>query len=1490
MATNRYRQLLASIPKGDFYASDGQVLPNRDTPYQIRITTSAPNRQFGIFLNDNFLGAVVSNAQSVAILNIQLVKGTNVIKLVDSQTQQATLATVTTRDYATMLAASAEVLENLDTQIEQAYADSRLSTVSAGMIEPAFGRTVNTANDMSYSLDVYRELIQELRGAYRHYGATVEGISRAVRAFTLVSPLIYPAKFASAWLLGENMLSAGYDISGGTFYTVDPTLTGASIQGSGAGVSITSIDRKVGVGTGSIKWTPGSPGTLQWQSPVGAIVGGFGPAVQVTANGDYTLEDTQYTPPMVGQPGPYKIVAGQNDKITLEFDDKGQITVTLTAGTSRTATQVASDINTAFNTAYGSSYNAVASSVGTNACLRLATPNSGTGSVKVWPTNGTADAAQTLFNLPFVRGGLSGTHSSGVFTLQLSSDTDMTPWPDASTNNPLSVVVGRTTFQPTGATLNTAAFTSTPIVISVISINKSSKTLGLASALPATQLTRLSVELAHQMPVCCAPVSGHRPLSVKVTDRTKLPGSTTTSTFAIAGSGVPDRWILTNNSGSAITPHGPVPYTYFPTDVDMPVRVAANTMLSIPLANEVVKYKGYNLLFGLWGSTYDLANSTSPTDVSELSISFDGGATYTSYTPTVTGESCNALFSPKQYTAIARIPTDATSVWMRIKFTSTGDSDFVIHRVRAFVPGVHRGTFLGDGTVPRNETKIKSGHLLYTWSPDQLTTAESTSLGLNSVTQESPGHIDTISPASIWLDKFNVSEYVGLNPANLVGAFSDADFTSGAYSNMRLVLRTPSRFTHLQPLTVSDQEETISWSASSQYVLSFECDQSTSTTVIFQDDVPLTSSDWSFVNSTTVQLATTPNPLSTYKIKYVTLQRFTTGVLDLGSNFANYLWFADYHIYTRPEIVPLKVSVSYGVQFDSSNQAVLVEPSDQDQTSATLVADTGVTKTIVPASYWTFTNPSTISITPSVFNAGALYTLTYTALTNHPRSQAAVVAEYRSSPASNGISSATWCPFDPNDVVGSTNRYYQLRLTVNNVRDVRDYRLQSACLKGLNMFGAGGTVPVLRPGTSDDLTVSDPVTVDYVVIDPSGPTLDVSDTQQFTLTAFYTNGSSADVTSLASWSTSDTSVITVDSSGLATAAGAGSAQVTGTYSGHSNSADCEVSSAGGIYTWLRNPSNTLVHARTGHAVAQVPADGVNQGFIWVISGQTASTATDNTVEVSTIAPTGGLLSGFSLTASVPNLAFGHGVHDFWAGVDPVNHFVYILGGNWGDGSNKSYYADYNPTTGALTGWNLTSEWAVTRINYGAVIHSGHAYVAGGYAVAPVNAYTTDVAYATVNSPGLGTWNNTTSLPQPLAYMAMIGYNGYMYVYGMETSGFTTHIYAAAINGDGSLGAWSHYVPTGPAFLFSPSLAVHTGNKFTVLDLDGGNVYVADIDMTTGALSNWATDTSIAPTWSDSANGNAGSKAAQVTNGQIFITGGEDIMTGDPINDVVFDLP
>ncbi|TGM53176.1 beta strand repeat-containing protein [Leptospira adleri] len=113
-----------------------------------------------------------------------------------------------------------------------------------------------------------------------------------------------------------------------------------------------------------------------------------------------------------------------------------------------------------------------------------------------------------------------------------------------------------------------------------------------------------------------------------------------------------------------------------------------------------------------------------------------------------------------------------------------------------------------------------------------------------------------------------------------------------------------------------------------------------------------------------------------------------------------------------------------------------------------------------------------------------------------------------------------------------------------------------------NAVGTEGMLSALQVGTNTisafsgsisantDLTVT-PATLSSIAVSPTNPTINATSTKQFTAVGTYSDSSTADITSLATWSSSNNSFATVSNAlgtqGLATGINGGNSVITATY-------------------------------------------------------------------------------------------------------------------------------------------------------------------------------------------------------------------------------------------------------------------------------------------------------------------------------------------------------
>jgi uncharacterized protein YjdB len=134
---------------------------------------------------------------------------------------------------------------------------------------------------------------------------------------------------------------------------------------------------------------------------------------------------------------------------------------------------------------------------------------------------------------------------------------------------------------------------------------------------------------------------------------------------------------------------------------------------------------------------------------------------------------------------------------------------------------------------------------------------------------------------------------------------------------------------------------------------------------------------------------------------------------------------------------------------------------------------------------------------------------------------------------------------------------------------------------GLMGFGPVGTFPQMMTGTgrnywvdvlfTSDTTPPPSVTLNSIQVTPANPSIGVGSTQQFKATGTYSDNSTNDLTNQVNWSSSNTSVGTIGSTGLASGIAAGTSTISATLSGISGSTLLTVTAAppppsGGGYT------------------------------------------------------------------------------------------------------------------------------------------------------------------------------------------------------------------------------------------------------------------------------------------------------------------------------------
>jgi trimeric autotransporter adhesin len=178
--------------------------------------------------------------------------------------------------------------------------------------------------------------------------------------------------------------------------------------------------------------------------------------------------------------------------------------------------------------------------------------------------------------------------------------------------------------------------------------------------------------------------------------------------------------------------------------------------------------------------------------------------------------------------------------------------------------------------------------------------------------------------------------------------------------------------------------------------------------------------------------------------------------------------------------------------------------------------------------------------------------------------------------------------------------------------------------------GSAGTATALAIGTATitatydglsgtaTLTVTDPP-ISYVQVTPTNPNLPVGGTQQFTATVVFSDNTTRNVTSQATWSSGSTSIAVVTTSGAnagrASAIAEGSTTISASYNGVSGSTTLTVAkSVKSINVTPTNPTTVLGVTLPFTATATLSNDTslvVTSSASWVTSSSTVATVTSN---------------------------------------------------------------------------------------------------------------------------------------------------------------------------------------------------------------------------------------------------------------------------------------
>lgn len=195
---------------------------------------------------------------------------------------------------------------------------------------------------------------------------------------------------------------------------------------------------------------------------------------------------------------------------------------------------------------------------------------------------------------------------------------------------------------------------------------------------------------------------------------------------------------------------------------------------------------------------------------------------------------------------------------------------------------------------------------------------------------------------------------------------------------------------------------------------------------------------------------------------------------------------------------------------------------------------------------------------------------------------------------------------------------------------------------------------------------------------------------------------------------------------------------------------------------------------SGHAVAAATIPGgTPTSLVYVVGGADSTNTPRDSVLYATV-PGSGALSSWTKTMVLPApIAFGAAVVLTPANSQVTSSYLLVLGGD-STASGKPVATVYRGTlsaSGAVTGWSTTTALPAPAHSLGAVVFNGSVYIAGGSGTG--NAPVATVYRAAINSDGtLGAWAPLAPLPFARSYCA-VGVNGtFLYALGGDSSSVT----------------------------------------------------------------------------------------------------------------------
>jgi hypothetical protein len=224
-----------------------------------------------------------------------------------------------------------------------------------------------------------------------------------------------------------------------------------------------------------------------------------------------------------------------------------------------------------------------------------------------------------------------------------------------------------------------------------------------------------------------------------------------------------------------------------------------------------------------------------------------------------------------------------------------------------------------------------------------------------------------------------------------------------------------------------------------------------------------------------------------------------------------------------------------------------------EQFTATGTYADGSTQDLTSTAAWTSSNTATATITAAGLASGVAQGTSQISATS-----GSVTGTMTLTVGPPSLVSIAVTPANPSIAKGNTQQFTATgTYTDGSTLDVTGSVTWASATAGVATISSGGLATGATQGTSQISATSGTVTgttiltvgpavLVSIAVTPANPSIAKGNSQQFTATGTYSDGSTQNLTSSVSWASSDTSVATVTSGGLATGVGQSTADISAT--------------------------------------------------------------------------------------------------------------------------------------------------------------------------------------------------------------------------------------------------------------------------------------------------------------------------------------------------------